>query len=76
MLRIDIDEVLREKMPRRAKYIPRFVRQWLRRTIHEEELNRILEEGQTASPREFIRIAQPDVRHPESAPAGRSGFHK
>lgn len=57
MLRIDIDEVLREKMPRRAKYIPRFVRQWLRRTIHEEELNRILEEGQTASPREFIRIA-------------------
>ena len=60
MLRIDIDEVLREKMPRHEKYIPRFVRQWLRRTIHEEELNRILQEGQAASPREFIRIA---LRH-------------
>ena len=60
MLRIDIDEVLREKMPRHEKYIPRLVRQWLRRTIHEEELNRILQEGQAASPREFIRIA---LRH-------------
>ena len=60
MLRIDIDEVLREKMHRHEKYIPRFVRQWLRRTIHEEELNRILQEGQAASPREFIRIA---LRH-------------
>ena len=42
MPRIDIDEVLREKAPRFAKYIPRFVRNWLRRTIHEEALNDIL----------------------------------
>ena len=44
MPRIDIDEVLREKAPRFAKYIPRFVRNWLRRTIHEEALNDILAE--------------------------------
>lgn len=57
MPRIDIDEVLREKAPRFAKYIPRFVRNRLRRTIHEEELNGIIDAGWDRSPQEFIRVA-------------------
>ena len=54
MPRIDIDEVLREKAPRFAKYIPRFIRNWLRRTIHEEALNDILAAGWNRPPQEFI----------------------
>ena len=57
MPRIDIDEVLREKAPRFAKYIPRFVRNWLRRTIHEEALNDILAAGWNRPPQEFIHVA-------------------
>ncbi len=57
MPRIDIDEVLREKAPRFAKYIPRFVRNWLRRTVHEEALNDILAAGWNRTPQEFIRVA-------------------
>ena len=57
MPRIDIDEVLREKAPRFAKYIPRFVRNWLRRTVHEEELNGIIDAGWSCPPQEFIRVA-------------------
>lgn len=57
MPRIDIDEVLREKAPRFAKYIPRFVRNKLRRIIHEEELNGIIDAGWDRSPQEFIRVA-------------------
>lgn len=57
MPRIDIDEVLREKAPRFAKYIPRFIRNWLRRTIHEEALNDILAAGWNRPPQEFIHVA-------------------
>jgi len=57
MPRIDIDEVLREKAPRLAGYIPRPVRNWLRRTIHEEALNGIIEAGWHCTPQQFIRVA-------------------
>ncbi len=38
-VRIDIDEVLRAKAGAKARLVPGFVRAWLRRTIHQEQLN-------------------------------------
>ena len=43
MPKIDIGAVLRQKAPRLARWIPRPVVNWLRRTIHESEINHILE---------------------------------
>ena len=43
MPKIDIGAVLRQKAPRLARWIPRTVVNWLRRTIHESEINHILE---------------------------------
>ena len=43
MMRIDIDAVLRERVPRHYRYIPRFVVQWLERLIRQDRLNELLE---------------------------------
>ena len=39
---IDIDKVLREKAPNKAKYVPGFVVSYLKRIVHQEELNTFL----------------------------------
>lgn len=36
---IDIDKVLRDKMGRKARFVPRFVVSWLKRILHQDELN-------------------------------------
>lgn len=54
---IDIDAVLDQKAPRLARWVPGFVRRWLRRTVHERELNEILAAGWGLPPRDFIRLA-------------------
>lgn len=36
---IDIDKVLRDKMGKKARYVPRFAVSWLKRIIHQDELN-------------------------------------
>ena len=43
------------KAPRLARWIPRPAIDWLRRTIHEQEINRILENYWELPPQEFIR---------------------
>ena len=40
---IDIDKVLREKAPDKAKYVPGFVVSYLKRIVHQDELNGILQ---------------------------------
>ena len=55
MPKIDIGAVLRQKAPRLARWIPRPVVNWLRRTIHESEINHILEHYWSLPPQEFIR---------------------
>ena len=42
---IDIDKVLREKAPKYYKYIPKFVVSYLKRIVHQEELNVFLRES-------------------------------
>ena len=41
-IKIDVDSVLRERLPRHYKYIPRFAVRWLERTICQDRLNAIL----------------------------------
>ena len=41
---IDIDKVLKEKAPDKAKYIPRFVVTYLKPIVHQDELNEMLTE--------------------------------
>jgi len=42
---IDVDKILREKAPKHYKYIPGFMVSYLKRIIHQEELNVFLEES-------------------------------
>ncbi len=55
MPRIDIGAVVAGKAPRLARWIPRPAIDYLRRTVHEQEINRILENYWTLPPQEFIR---------------------
>ncbi len=41
-MRIDVDKVLRTRLPRHYRYIPRFAVRWLERTICQDQLNAIL----------------------------------
>lgn len=42
---IDIDKILRSKMGAKAGKVPRFLVKWLKKTIHEDEVNRFLWES-------------------------------
>ncbi len=53
--RIDVAATLAAKAPRAARWIPRPVVGWLRRTVHEQEMNEILERVWRLPPAEFIR---------------------
>lgn len=41
-IKIDVDEVLRNRLPRHYRYIPRFVIRWIERTICQDKLNALL----------------------------------
>ena len=41
-MRIDVDKVLRERLPKHYRYIPRFAVRWLERTICQDQLDAIL----------------------------------
>lgn len=55
MPKIDVQAVLRSKAPGAARWVPGPVVRWLERTIHQDEINYILEEYSALPPREFIR---------------------
>lgn len=42
---IDVDEILREKAPKHYKYIPRFMVSYLKRIVHQDEINVFLEDS-------------------------------
>lgn len=56
-IRIDIDGVLRQRLPRLARFIPRFAVEWMKRTICQDELNRILDENAGLEGADFARGA-------------------
>lgn len=46
VLKIDVDGVLRQRIPRYYRYIPRFLIRWLERTICQDQLNDLMERNQ------------------------------
>ena len=53
--RIDIDRVLRDKAPNYYKRIPRFFINWLKRTVHQDDINGILERNQGLVGADFMQ---------------------
>ncbi len=42
---IDIDQLLHSKMGSKARFVPRFAASWLKRTIHQEQVNKFIWEN-------------------------------
>lgn len=55
VIKIDLDKVLRERLPGLSGFIPRPLVSWLKRTICQEQLNRLLEENAGLEGAEFCR---------------------
>ena len=55
MPKIDVDAVLAAKAPRIARWVPGFVIRWRKRTIHQDEINYILDEDSALPPQQFIQ---------------------
>ena len=53
--RIDIDRVLRDKAPNHYHKIPRFFINWLKRTVHQDDINGILERNQGLEGVDFMQ---------------------
>lgn len=51
---IDIDQVLKSKMGSKAKYLPGFVVNWLKRLVHEDEVNKFLWESRGKQGTEWL----------------------
>lgn len=60
--KVDVAAVLRDKAPKIADKVPAFAINWLRRTIHEEELNHIYDNYWDLPPQPFIRACFRDWR--------------
>lgn len=39
---IDIDRILREKNPKLAKYLPRFIKSYIKRKVHQKDINQFI----------------------------------
>lgn len=52
---IDIDKILREKAPKKSKYIPKFVVSYLKHIVHQEELNVFLRESKDKVGVDFLK---------------------
>lgn len=53
MMRIDIDAVLRERVPRHYRYMPRWFIRWLERLICQDRLNELLEHNGSMTGADF-----------------------
>lgn len=54
---IDVDKILREKAPKHYKYIPRFVISYLKKIVHQEEINPFLERSQDKVGVDFLEAS-------------------
>ena len=61
-LTVDLEKVIRDKNPALARLLPRFVVAYLKRTIHQDEINRILQAYSHLEPIPFIRAALADYK--------------
>ena len=51
---IDIDKILKGKMGSKAKFVPRFLVSWLKKIVHEDEVNKFLWESRNLSGTEWL----------------------
>lgn len=56
-IKIDLDAVLRQRLPKLSRFIPRPLVEWLKRTICQDRLNQILEENAGLEGADFARGA-------------------
>lgn len=61
-LTVDLDRVIADKSPRLARWLPKFATGYLKRVIHQDEINRILRLYSHLPPVEFIRVALKDMQ--------------
>lgn len=54
---IDIDRILREKVPKKSKYIPGFVASYLKHIVHQDELNAFLLESKGKVGVDFLKAS-------------------
>lgn len=57
VIKIDLEEVLRQRIPKLSKFIPRMVVEWMKRTICQDRLNEILQENAGLEGADFCRGA-------------------
>jgi putative hemolysin len=55
IIKIDVDSILKQRLPKMYKHIPRCAVEWLKRTICQERLNQLLEENAGLEGAEFCR---------------------
>ena len=55
ILQVDMDKVIADKNPRLARLLPRFLKRYLKRIIHQDEINHVLRSFSHQTPVEFIR---------------------
>ena len=75
LIQIDLDKVLESKMGSKVRYVPRFLVNWLKRTICQDELNGMLQRFYPNTGAEFSRVAlrdleiKVDLKNPEKLPS-------
>ena len=52
---IDIDRIVREKAGSKARYVPQFLINWLRKTVHQDEVNRFMAECEGETGVEWLK---------------------
>ncbi|MBS1634800.1 MAG: 1-acyl-sn-glycerol-3-phosphate acyltransferase [Bacteroidetes bacterium] len=72
---IDSERIIREKSPTLYKWLPKFVLRWLKRKLHEDELNAAMNRHLDKFGLEYNIAAisefgiRPEIRHAENVPA-------
>ena len=56
VLQIDIEKILQDKSPALKKWIPKFLINWFKKFIHQNEMNEVLSKGQTLKGVDFAQF--------------------
>lgn len=78
---VDVEQILREKAGAKARRVPRFVLSWLKKIVHQDEVNQFLEQSSHLSGVEWLEACvdyldmKLDVSGRENLPASDDGRH-
>lgn len=78
---VDVEQILREKAGAKARRVPRFVLSWLKKIVHQDEVNQFLEQSSPLSGVEWLEACveyldmKLDVSGRENLPASDDGRH-